>query len=93
MFCDCSCGSVVAAVVDFPAEATATTAVIPSPELATPNGRLELVEAAELDVFGDLVGLLCVVGNANELACSLLFCGTPCWDDHACNVSDGTRKE
>ena len=72
MFCDCSCGSVVAAVVDFSAEAAAT-AVIPSPELSTHNGRLELVEAAELNGFGDLVGLLCVVGNTNELACSLII--------------------
>ena len=43
------------------------------PELSTHNGRLELVEAAELDGFGDMVGLLCVVGNTNELACSLII--------------------
>ena len=50
----------MAAVVDFAA-------------LSTHNGRLELVEAAELDGFGDLVGLLCIVGNTNELACSLII--------------------
>ena len=43
------------------------------PELSTHNGRLELVDAAEFDGFGDLVGLLCVVGNTNELACSLII--------------------
>ena len=42
------------------------------PELST-HGRLELVETAELDGFGDLVGLLCVVDNTNELACSFII--------------------
>ena len=38
------------------------------PELSTHNARLELLESEEHGGFGDLVGLLCVVGNSNKLA-------------------------